>query len=146
MGQSVWLSTCNLRLKLPCCKLSPKSVGPFKIVRQVNPVCYHLQLPVSYRICPPFHVSLLRPASLRQGDSLDDEPPPPLDVEGSPVYQVRALLNSRRVRSRLQCLVDWEGYGPEEHSWVDAADILDPALTDNFHRSHPSKPAPCPRG
>ncbi|KAK3545438.1 hypothetical protein QTP70_007641 [Hemibagrus guttatus] len=47
-----------------------------------------------------------RPARLRQGDSSVDETPPSLDVEGSPAYQVRALLNSRRVRSRLQYLVD----------------------------------------
>ncbi|KAK3530522.1 hypothetical protein QTP86_027886, partial [Hemibagrus guttatus] len=40
VGQMVWLSTRNLRLKLPCRKLSPKFIGPFEIVRQVNPVAY----------------------------------------------------------------------------------------------------------
>ncbi|KAK3524776.1 hypothetical protein QTP86_004221 [Hemibagrus guttatus] len=39
----VWLSTRNLRLKLPCRKLSPKFVGPFEIIRQVNPVSYQLR-------------------------------------------------------------------------------------------------------
>ncbi|KAK3510271.1 hypothetical protein QTP70_032589 [Hemibagrus guttatus] len=38
VGQKVWLSTRNLRIELPCRKLNPKFVGPFKIVRQVNPV------------------------------------------------------------------------------------------------------------
>ncbi|KAK3568630.1 hypothetical protein QTP86_011439 [Hemibagrus guttatus] len=125
VGQMVWLSTHNLRLRLPCKKLSPKFIGPFKIVRQVNPVAYRLRLPASYRICPTFHVSLLKPAHPAVGEArTGEEPPPPLDIEGSPAYQVRVLLNSRRVRSRLQYLVDWEGYDPEERSWVDSGDIL----------------------
>ncbi|KAK3565401.1 hypothetical protein QTP86_007941 [Hemibagrus guttatus] len=121
VGQRVWLSTRNLKHKLPCRKLSPKFVGPFEIIRQ------------------PAH-------SPGIGDMDYVDPPPPLDIDGSPAYRVHARLDSRRVRSRLQYLVDWEGYGPEERSWVDAADIRDPSLLENFHCDHPDKAAPRLRG
>ncbi|KAK3548099.1 hypothetical protein QTP70_004724 [Hemibagrus guttatus] len=147
LNQEIGRTTRNLKLKLPCCKLSPKFIGPFEIVHQVNPVCYRLRLPASYRICPIFHMSLLKPAhSPGIGDSDLVDPPPPLDIDGSPAYRVHALLDSRGVRSRLQYLVDWEGYGPKQHSCVDAADILDLSLTEDFHRDHPDKATPRPRG
>ncbi|KAL0192920.1 hypothetical protein M9458_011216, partial [Cirrhinus mrigala] len=149
-GQWVWLSTRDLRLRLPCKKLSPRYVGPFKILRQITPVSFRLDLPANYCISPTFHVSLLKPTG-GPGDRPEEEGaeiqmPPPILVKGEEAYQVRDLLDSRHRGGVLQYLVDWEGYGPEERSWVNARDVLDPSLKEAFHQTHPEKPAPRPRG
>ncbi len=146
-GDKVWLSTRDLRLHLPCKKLSPRYIGPFTIQRQINEVTYRLTLPAQYRVHPTFHVSLLKPFSPpATGPMESDVPPPPEIIEEPTIYQVREILDSRRQGGHLEYLIDWEGYGPEERSWVARDDVLDPSLLIDYHHSHPDRPAPRSRG
>ncbi|KAL0160101.1 hypothetical protein M9458_043826, partial [Cirrhinus mrigala] len=149
-GDKVWLSTRDICLRLPSKKLSPRYIGPFTIHSQINAVTYRLNLPPQYRISSSFHVSLLKPyVDPVLPPPAESEPlPPPLQPEviGDQIYRIQEILRSRRRDNRLQYLIDWEGYGPEERSWMDREDILDPTLLAEFHQRHLELPAPRGRG
>ncbi len=148
-GQKVWLSTRDIRMHLPCKKLSPSNVGPFPITKPINPVTYQLQFLPQYKIRPSFHVSLLKPYYSPVSPSTEPgptEPPLLLILEDGAIYKVNKILDSWHRGGQLEYLVDWEGYGPEERSWVPRDDILDLALLGAFHSAHPDRPAPKERG
>ena len=114
------LSTKNIKLKHPGSrKLLPKYLGPFRVIRVVNPVAYELALPASMsQVHPVFHVSLL--AEYRS-DGCVQPPPPPIELDEELEYEVEAILDKRtRKRGRLlipEYLIKWTGYGHEHNSW-----------------------------
>ncbi len=135
VGQKVWLSSKNIPLRTVCNKLAPKFIGPFTVTKIISPVAVRLKLPPAYkRIHSVFHVSKLKPVFHAPINPQTPVPPPPRLVDGEPVYSVKRILDSRRRGRGFQYLVDWEGYGPEERSWVPARDILDHSLIDDYNR------------
>uniref|UniRef100_A0A803TGS2 Gypsy retrotransposon integrase-like protein 1 n=1 Tax=Anolis carolinensis TaxID=28377 RepID=A0A803TGS2_ANOCA len=116
VGDRVLLSTRFLPSHHPCRKLDACFIGPYPVVAQLNPVTFKLQLPRSMRIHPVFHRSLLLPADGVRPDA-SRRPPAPVLVDGEEEFEVQDILDSRFHRHRLQYLIDWVGFGPEERSW-----------------------------
>lgn len=69
-------------------KLSPRYVGPYKIIKQINPVTYRLDLPRHSRIHPAFHVSQFEPGfSGPLAEAVPPtKPPDPLDLDGEVTF------------------------------------------------------------
>ena len=69
VGDTVLLSTQNLRFKGIPHKLQRKFCDPYKILEKIGAQAYHLKLPDTWRIHPVLHVSLLkqwRPSTVQQ--------------------------------------------------------------------------------
>ncbi|KAI3376974.1 hypothetical protein L3Q82_000211 [Scortum barcoo] len=91
---------------------------------------------------PTFHVSKIKPVRESHLVPPSKPPPPPKMVEGGPVYAVKKLLAVRKSGRGRQFLVEWDGYGPEERSWIPASFIVSKKLIEEFYRQHPDTPGP----
>ena len=130
VGQKVWLSTADLRLKMKITpKLTPRWIGPFSIKRKLSPLNYELELPSTLSIHPVFHISKLR---LDQPSDRFDPHRPPLPDRPAPViiddkteaeYEVEAIRDCRKRKWNRdgkmykQYLVKWKGYPEWENTW-----------------------------
>jgi hypothetical protein len=114
-GQMVYLDTKNLNTGQPSKKLDVRQTSPFPVLDQIGSVAYKLKLPLSWKIHPVFHVSLLRPAIINKQlhpDVIDDNLRPPPDiVDGQEEYEVEKILDHHggKHKSRRQFLVKWKG-------------------------------------
>ena len=61
------------------------------------------------------------------------EPPPPIEIDGEEEYTIEQILNARIYRRRLQFLVKWRGYeNPDDNTWEPEERMLETAALDDF--------------
>ena len=100
-------------------------------------------------IHPVFHVSQLEPATPNSIPGRVQTPPPPIEVNTEPEYEISEILDSKVDQRRWTCqllyLVRWAGYEgtDEETSWILATELGHAQeLVADFHRAYPDKPGP----
>ena len=115
-GMFVMMSTAHVHMPSPNGrKLGPLFIGPYRIVRMNGINAAELDLPESYRIRRTVNVAYLK---VFNGDPANHRPPPLLlDDNGSPMFEVGAILDRRRANRKWLHLVKWLGYPADECTW-----------------------------
>lgn len=148
VGDMVALSTTNLNLPaIMTKKFTPRYLGPFKIMKMVNPVAVKLELPPTLKIHPVFHTSLVKPWRTDTEfatHKVDYAQPPPVVPEENR-FKVEQLMDKRIEhvgrRTVVKYLVRWEGYGPEDYTWEPASHIDEDLIQDYESSHHKAAPA-----
>ncbi|KAK1784438.1 hypothetical protein P4O66_011373 [Electrophorus voltai] len=82
----------------PTGKLAVRYEGRYTITGKMNAITYRIGLPGSSRASTAFHVLALKlvvEGPLVEEGISSGSPPPPLEVDGRPVYRLRTLMDSR---------------------------------------------------
>lgn len=142
IGDKVWLNRKHIQTDRPTEKLDYRRLGPYKIIEKIGRRAYKLKLPQSMKIHNVFHVSLLEKV---KPDNFNRQPIPlpPVIIDEQEEYEVKAILNSRLKRSKVEYLVRWKGFGTEEQSWEPLENVKHAQEElDKFYRENPNAVKP----
>lgn len=112
-------------------KLQLRWFGPFEVTKKVNPNAFEVSFPSTFQCSKTVNVSNLK---LAVDDQIFGRPqrPPAVDVDasGQELFVVGEILDHRprkpkTARTKLQYLIRWHGYGPDDDSWVPERDLQD---------------------
>ncbi|KAF9544701.1 hypothetical protein CPC08DRAFT_606426, partial [Agrocybe pediades] len=73
-----------------------------------------------------FHTSQILPYKENDDDLFPSRKlakPAPVIIDGDDEYFIRDIIDERRRGRGVQYLVRWEGYGPEENSWIAGSEL-----------------------
>jgi len=116
-GDKVLLSTKNLVFKeRPARKLVDQYVGPYTIEEVVSTNVVKLWLPTLMRIHPVVNVSWIVQYK-EQVEGQKKEEGKPLGIEGVKEWEIKKILNKRKIRGIDKYLVRWKGFMAEHDTW-----------------------------
>jgi len=124
VGDRVYLKMAMLRgpnRSISETKLSPRYMGPFRIVERVGPVAYRLELPdVMRAFHKVFHVSMLRKCLHKDDEVLAKIPEdlqPNMTLEARPVRVLERRIKELRRKKIPLIKVLWDCDGVTEETW-----------------------------
>ena len=140
IGDKVLLDGKNIRTSRPSKKLDHKRYGPFRVIRKVGEVSYELDLLISLRaLHNVFHTEKLVPYEEDEIIGRKKVPAPPIEIEGEEEYEVESILDSRQRRGKIEYLVSWKGYGPEDNTWEPAVNLTHAKeIVAKFYKENPN--------
>jgi len=96
VGDQVYVKAKYFRSIQPSKRLSEKNLGPYTITVQVGFLSFMLCLPDSmHAVHPIFHVSQIEPAIPNTIPDQIQPPPPPVEVDGEPEFEISEILDSK---------------------------------------------------
>ena len=139
-GDKAYLVRRNIKTKRPSDKLDYKKLGPFPITQVISKTNYRLSLPITMKIHPVFHISLLEPAH----PNADNQDRVEVIPENEEEYEVEQILDTRKsTNGKIEYLIHWKGYGHNEDTWEPLKHLTHcQQLIQQFHLRHPDRPAP----
>ena len=141
-GDIVWFLPSNVKTTRLSKNFDYNKMGPFKIIKKVGTSSYKLDLPASMTIHNTFHISLLESYKDKKFPSQIQIPPPPIEIDGEPEYELEEIIDSRLHRDKLQYYAKWTGYSPEhDKTWYPTEYFENASIAiERFHSRYPRKP------
>lgn len=125
-GDLVLLNTEHYNLDLPSKKLAPKWIGPLKVLQIRGPNTVKIEVPPRLHLIEPLqNVVHLKPYISRTpdiGSSVIHEPPELVD--GQEEYEVEEIIAHRGRTPRVQYLVRFRTYGPQDDLWLPEKNLI----------------------
>lgn len=95
-GDKVWLASKDIPLVSKSRKLSPRQLGPYKVLKCTNELTYRLHLSPSMHQHPIFHIDHLSPWSGNNINGANPPLPSPDEIDNQLEYKVESILDSRK--------------------------------------------------